>query len=117
MSVVLEYPGLLLLVSVLVLSIASRDGNRLSRLHGGLEADVREDFCTILAATLTVLVRLIGFCFSMVISRYEPRKNCYLLRVIAFAVASAVFLIADIESPRGGVIRVHAENLDQLAAS
>jgi len=40
-----------------------------------LKEGVREDFSVILAATLTLLVLIIGFSFSMAISRYEQRKD------------------------------------------
>ncbi len=41
----------------------------------GLEAELREDFGFILAATLTLLGLIIGFSFSMAVSRYDQRKN------------------------------------------
>jgi hypothetical protein len=41
-----------------------------------LEEGVREDFSIILGATLTLLGLIIGFSFSMAISRYEQRKTC-----------------------------------------
>jgi hypothetical protein len=37
---------------------------------------VREDFRAIQSATLTLLGLLIGFSFSMAVSRYDERKNC-----------------------------------------
>jgi hypothetical protein len=40
-----------------------------------VKVGVREDFSVILAATLTLLGLIIGFSFSMAISRYEQRKN------------------------------------------
>ena len=40
-----------------------------------LEQDIREDFGVTLAATLTLLGLLIGFSFSMAISRYDQTKN------------------------------------------
>jgi hypothetical protein len=39
-----------------------------------------------------------------------------LLMVLPLVVAVAFFLIADIDSPRGGVIRVHPQNLERLQA-
>jgi hypothetical protein len=39
-----------------------------------------------------------------------------LLMVLPLAVAVSFFLIADIDSPRGGVIRVHPQNLESLRA-
>jgi hypothetical protein len=40
-----------------------------------------------------------------------------LLLVVPLAASVSFFLIADIDSPRGGVVRVAPENLDRLAAS
>jgi hypothetical protein len=40
-----------------------------------LEEDEREDFSTIQSATLTLLALLIGFSFSIAISRYQQRKD------------------------------------------
>src|SRR5262249_51532883 len=40
-----------------------------------MEAEVREDFGVVLTATLTLLGLIIGFTFSMAISRYDQRKN------------------------------------------
>jgi hypothetical protein len=40
-----------------------------------LDADERDDFGVVLAATLTLLGLIIGFTFSMATSRYDQRKN------------------------------------------
>jgi hypothetical protein len=40
-----------------------------------LKKDEREDFDTVLAASLTLLALIIGFSFSMAVSRYDQRKN------------------------------------------
>ena len=40
-----------------------------------------------------------------------------LLLVVPLAASVSFFLIADIDSPRGGVVRVAPENLNRLAAS
>jgi hypothetical protein len=45
------------------------------RKKHGLDAELREDFGTILAAALTLLGLLIGFSFSMATNRYDQRKN------------------------------------------
>lgn len=44
--------------------------------------------------------------------RPEPR----MLLILPLVVAVSFFLIADIDSPRGGVIRVHPQNLESLQA-
>ena len=71
----LNYPLLVFLVSFLVLSAAARIGaTRLARMRK-LEQDVREDYGFVVGATLTLLGLIIGFSFSMAISRYDQRKN------------------------------------------
>ena len=40
-----------------------------------------------------------------------------LFLILPVALAISLFLIADIDSPRGGLIRVHSQNLESLAAS
>jgi uncharacterized membrane protein len=44
------------------------------------------------------------------------RPEQRLLTILPLAVAVSFFLIADIDSPRGGVIRVHPQNLESLRA-
>jgi len=40
-----------------------------------LPEDEREDFGIVINATLTLLALIIGFSFSMAVSRYDQRKN------------------------------------------
>lgn len=61
--------------SLVVLSLSASTG-ALLRTRRPLEEDSREDLDIILAATLTLLGLIIGFSFSMAISRYDQRKNC-----------------------------------------
>ena len=51
-------------------------GDRLRRNVRPVKKDEREDFNTALTATLTLLALIIGFSFSMAVSRYDQRKNC-----------------------------------------
>jgi hypothetical protein len=51
-------------------------GDLLRRKIRPLKKDEREDFDTVLAASLTLLALIIGFSFSMAVSRYDQRKNC-----------------------------------------
>ena len=46
---------------------------------------------------------------------YGAHRRSMLLIVLPLAVSISFFLIADIESPRGGVVRVHPQNLVSLA--
>jgi hypothetical protein len=49
--------------------------------------------------------------------RASPKAHELLLLVLPLVVSIAFFLIADIDSPRGGVIRVRPQNLVSLAGS
>jgi hypothetical protein len=71
----LDHPLLVLLVSFCLLRAATSAGASLVHVRGQVETEFRADFSTILTATLTLLALLIGFCFSMAISRYDQRKN------------------------------------------
>jgi hypothetical protein len=50
-------------------------GDLLRRRIRPLKKDEREDFDTVLAASLTLLALIIDFSFSMAVSRYDQRKN------------------------------------------
>jgi hypothetical protein len=70
-----HYPLLLFVLSFIVLWLSGRIGWSFRRRQGTLDAELREDFGFILAATLTLLGLIIGFTFSMSTSRYDQRKN------------------------------------------
>lgn len=68
-------PLVLFLVSLIALGAAASIGaSLLTRLRARV-AEAREDFDIILGATLTLLALIIGFTFSMALSRYDQRKN------------------------------------------
>jgi hypothetical protein len=71
----MDSPLLVFVLSFFVLWLSKRIGISLRRRPLHMEEDVREDFGVILAATLTLLGLIIGFTFSMAISRYDQRKN------------------------------------------
>jgi len=75
MGRLIDYPGVGFVLLFIVLSIATQFGARFLRRRRPLTDDTREDFGVIMAATLTLLGLLIGFAFSMAISRYDQRKN------------------------------------------
>jgi hypothetical protein len=75
MNHVVDYPLLLFAVSFFALWLSARIGSTVLRRRGGLEEAAREDFGVILAATLTLLGLIIGFSFSMAVSRYDQRKH------------------------------------------
>jgi len=55
--------------------LAARIGPLLSNRQNNLEEDARRDLELVVAATLTLLGLIIGFSFSMAISRYDQRKQ------------------------------------------
>jgi hypothetical protein len=74
MTNVMDYPPVVFLISFIALWLSARTGTWLRRSRV-LETDVREDFSVIQAASLTLLGLIIGFTFSMAVSRYDLRKN------------------------------------------
>jgi hypothetical protein len=67
-------PWLVFVLCVLTMALAVWIGALLSRRRP-VPAEAREDFGIVLAATLTLLGLVIGFSFSMALSRYDLRKN------------------------------------------
>src|SRR5208283_1093839 len=76
MNDVTTYPLLLVFpLSFAVLWLAARIGVALRKRRTDDTEDFSQDFGIVLGATLTLLGLLIGFSFSMAISRYDQRKN------------------------------------------
>ena len=75
MSTLMKFPLLVFVLSFCVLWLSVRIGDSFRKKGQKLEDDAREDLGVILAATLTLLGLIIGFSFSMAISRYDQRKN------------------------------------------
>jgi hypothetical protein len=71
----LDHPLVLFFVTLLLLWLAAWIGMSLRSHRRELPESVREDYGTIVGATLTLLGLLIGFTFSMATSRYDQRKN------------------------------------------
>jgi hypothetical protein len=72
---VMDHPVLVFVLSLVVLSLSARIGGPFLARKWKRQERVREDFSVILAATLTLLGLIIGFSFSMAISRYDQRKD------------------------------------------
>jgi len=68
-------PLLVLALSLVVLTIAAAIGDAIRRWVIPLQEGDRNDFSVVLGANLTLLGLLIGFSFSMAVSRYDQRKN------------------------------------------
>ena len=74
MTDIVKYPILFFGLSFIVLGLCVFIGDSLRKLRP-LKEDQRDDYNVIQAATLTLLGLLIGFTFSMAVSRYDQRKN------------------------------------------
>lgn len=75
MSALVDSPLFLSAAAFCLLALAAWVGVALRKLRKSLDEAVRDDFSLILGTTLTLLGLIIGFSFSMAISRYEQRKN------------------------------------------
>ena len=75
MTNILRFPLLVLALSVVALWLSVRIGVSFRKRRRSLEENEREDFGIIMAAILTLLGLIIGFSFSMAITRYDQRKN------------------------------------------
>ncbi len=63
------------------------------------------------------LMIALAICCSLLVGYGAHRKSAAVITVLPFVVSVAFFLIADIDSPRRGVIRVLPENLIGLSQS
>jgi hypothetical protein len=75
MNDMFKYPFLALALSFIAQWLAARIGDSVRKKIRPLEETQREDFGVVIAATLTLLGLIIGFSFSMAITRYDQRKN------------------------------------------
>ena len=63
------------------------------------------------------LMGLIAIAANLTLGFGERRTDSILLLVLPVVISIAIYLIADIDSPRGGVIRVFPQNLIALSQS
>jgi len=75
MNIQLRYPLLVFVLSFFMLWLSAGIGSFLSRRWRKPEETAHEDLAVILGATLTLLGLIIGFSFSMAVSRYDQRKD------------------------------------------
>src|SRR5438105_5552985 len=73
--VLMNFPLLVFALSFVVLLLAALFGDTIRTKVHALKGGEQDDFDVVLSATLTLLGLLIGFSFSMAISRYDQRKN------------------------------------------
>lgn len=71
----MNFPRVVFVLSLILLWLAAFAGALFAEKFRPLKEDEREDFGVVEAAILTLLGLLIGFTFSMAISRYDQRKN------------------------------------------
>jgi hypothetical protein len=67
-------------------------------------------------AAWALMIVISIFC-NLLIGYSARRRGMLLYLVLPIALSVSFLLIADIDSPRSGVIRVHPQNLESLAAS
>jgi hypothetical protein len=75
MANLLRQPFFLLIVAFCALWAAAHIGLTFRKKHHGLADEDTQDFTFIVGATLTLLGLIIGFTFSMAVSRYDQRMN------------------------------------------
>jgi len=75
MSSLIDNPIYVLVISLAAQCVAAYVGDLLRRRGRSLSEDQRKDFATIQGAALTLLALIIGFSFSMAVTRYDQRKN------------------------------------------
>src|SRR5689334_2750055 len=73
--ILMNFPLLVFALSFVVLLLAAFIGDAIRSRVQALNEEERDDFNVVLNATLTLLGLLIGFSFSMAVSRYDQRKN------------------------------------------
>ncbi|MFL6374525.1 MAG: hypothetical protein ACJ73D_07675 [Pyrinomonadaceae bacterium] len=71
----MDYPGIVLTISLAALSVAVWIGSMIAKRWRPANHEFRDDFSLVLSATLTLLALIIGFTFSMAVSRYDQRKH------------------------------------------
>ncbi len=71
----LNNPFLVFVFILVILWFSARIGVSCLGRQRKLDEDIQEDFGVILAAALTLLGLIIGFSFSMAVSRYDQRRN------------------------------------------
>src|SRR6201987_6579183 len=71
----LDYPFLILAVSLLIFWTAAWVGSALRGRQSDQKKDDHDYFAFVLGGTLTMLGLIIGFSFSMAVNRYDQRKN------------------------------------------
>jgi len=75
MSSVTDSPFLVFVLSLIAFWLCAQLGAALRRKHESQGGHAPEAFTIVLTASLTLLGLIVGFTFSMAVSRYDQRKN------------------------------------------
>ena len=75
MARILDYPLAVFALSLIVLWVAVQVGAFVRKRLLALPDDEKDDFSLVLNASLTLLALIIGFTFSMAVTRYDQRKD------------------------------------------
>jgi hypothetical protein len=75
MSKMMDFPRYVFAIAFLCMWLSVRIGSYFRKVRQPLQEHERGDFQVILSSTLTMLGLIIGFTFSMAVSRYDQRKN------------------------------------------
>lgn len=75
MQTILDYPLFIFSLSFIVMWSSAYLGGVLHKKVRSMDEGDRSDLSTVLSTTMTLLALIIGFSFSMAISRYDQRKN------------------------------------------
>ena len=73
--VTMQSPVIVFLLALVLQHVSAQIGSYSCKSRGGLEENQRKDLDVILTAILTLLGLIIGFSFSMAVTRYDLRKN------------------------------------------
>jgi len=79
----MDYPLLVFVISFALMVLSARVGDAHRKRAGAPKEEGRADTGLLLGAILTLLFLIIGFSFSMAVSRYDLRKNCEQAEAIA----------------------------------
>jgi hypothetical protein len=75
MSTHIDNPFVVLAFALIAQGVAAFAGDFLRRRSRPFRQGERHDFATVQAATLTLLALIVGFTFSMAVTRYDQRKT------------------------------------------
>jgi len=71
----LDFPPVVFALSLVALWLSIQIGSLVSRKLRPVQGDERDDLGLVMSGCLTLLGLIIGFSFSMAVSRYDQRKN------------------------------------------